>query len=310
MMLEDVLTSRERATVLVVDDVTENVMVLNQILSDDYRVLFATGGIKALELARVQSPDLILLDVDMPDLTGHQVCAELKQDPATKDIPVIFVTAMTQVADEEHGLRLGAVDFLAKPVRPPLVRLRVRNHLELKRQRDLLYRLSTTDGLTGIANRRHFDEFLGQEWARSIRSGLPLSLTLADIDHFKAYNDTYGHAAGDQCLVAVAEVLKQAVRRATDLVARFGGEEFASVLACTGHADALTVAHKLRQEVSERRIAHARSTAGDHVTISVGVGTVCRPGRFRIGELVEVADQCLYEAKRRGRNDVIGQVLG
>ena len=171
MEVKMTLLGEQRATLLVVDDMIENIEILNNVLSDHYRVLFATNGSDALAVAREQLPDLILLDVLMPEMDGREVCARLKQNPDTREIPVIFVTAKDQEEDEEIGLQLGAVDYLTKPVRPGIVKLRVGIHLELKRYRDFLATLSLTDCLTGIPNRRRFDEFLKSEWWCAARTG-------------------------------------------------------------------------------------------------------------------------------------------
>ncbi|HPF60096.1 MAG TPA: diguanylate cyclase [Candidatus Competibacteraceae bacterium] len=295
-----------QATILVVDDVIENIEILNNILSSCYRVLFATNGPDALAIVREQSPDLILLDVVMPDMNGYQVCARLKQHPITREIPVIFVTAKDQEEDEETGLQLGAVDYLTKPVRSSIVKLRVGIHLELKRYRDYLAALSMTDGLTGIPNRRRFDEFLKTEWLHAVRSRTPLSLVLTDVDHFKAYNDHYGHIAGDQCLKTVAQTLAKGLTRRTDLVARYGGEEFACVLPATDHAGALAIAERLRKHVMSQHLDHARSPTHLFVTVSMGVATLESDQHVDPQALIERADQQLYRAKQMGRNQIAG----
>ena len=300
------LPAEHQATLLVVDDMIENIEILNNVLFDRYRILFAINGPEALTVVREQSPDLILLDVVMPGMNGYQVCEQLKQDPLTREIPVIFVTAKDQEEDEEIGLRLGAVDYLTKPVRPGIVRLRVGIHLELKRYRDYLARLSMTDGLTGIANRRRFDEFLEIQWLHVARSRTALSLILADVDHFKAYNDHYGHVAGDRCLQCVATTLANGLTRRTDLAARYGGEEFACVLLGTDHADALVVAERLRRQVASLRLDHARSPEHSFVTVSMGVATLEPDQHVDPQALIKRADQHLYQAKKMGRNRVVG----
>ncbi|MCP5420047.1 MAG: diguanylate cyclase [Gammaproteobacteria bacterium] len=295
------------ATVLVVDDMIENIEILNWILADDYRVLFATNGADALTIAREQRPDLILLDVLMPEMTGYDVCKQLKQDTLTQDIPVLFLTAKDQKEDEEIGLGLGAVDYLTKPARASIVRLRVKIHLELKRYRDTLTALSITDSLTGIPNRRRFDEFLRDEWMRAVRSKAPLSLIMVDVDCFKAYNDHFGHAAGDRCLKTVAQVLEKGLLRRTDLAARYGGEEFACVLPATDHSGALSLAEQLREQIVARRCDHPFSSAGPFVTVSMGVATLRPDPHTEPDMLIELADRRLYQAKRAGRNRAIGE---
>ncbi len=306
MEVKMTLLGEQRATLLVVDDMIENIEILNNVLSDHYRVLFATNGSDALAVAREQLPDLILLDVLMPEMDGREVCARLKQNPDTREIPVIFVTAKDQEEDEEIGLQLGAVDYLTKPVRPGIVKLRVGIHLELKRYRDFLATLSLTDCLTGISNRRRFDEFLKSEWLCAARTGRPLSLILADVDYFKAYNDHYGHPAGDRCLKTVAQTLAEGLSRRTDLVARYGGEEFACVLPATDHTGAMAIAERLRERVASRRSDHPLSPVCPFVTVSMGVATLRPDPHTEPQTLIESADHRLYQAKQAGRNRVLG----
>lgn len=293
-----------RPKILVVDDIPSNVHVLSRILKDDYDIYFATDGEKALDLVQLRMPDLVLLDIMMPGMDGFEVCSRIKSDPATHDIPVIFISAKSEVEDETHGLEVGAIDFITKPISPPIVKARVRNHLLLKRQTDLLRSLSFLDGLTGIANRRRFDDTMAREWRRCARSHLPLSLVILDVDHFKAYNDHYGHQAGDECLRVVAEVLSDHVRRPSDLVARYGGEEFVCLLPETYGVGATRVAEGFRAGVAERRIPHVQSPVAPYVTISLGVATVIPSPDGTPEQLAEMADQLLYRAKRTGRNRV------
>ncbi|KAA0598037.1 diguanylate cyclase (GGDEF)-like protein [Azospirillum lipoferum] len=293
-----------RPKILVVDDIPSNVHVLSRVLKDDYDIYFATDGEKALDLVQARMPDLVLLDIMMPGMDGFEVCRRIKCDPATHDIPVIFISAKSEVEDETRGLEVGAIDFITKPISPPIVKARVRNHLLLKRQTDLLRSLSFLDGLTGIANRRRFDETMVREWRRCARSHLPLSLIILDVDHFKAYNDQYGHQAGDECLRLVAEVLSDHARRPSDLVARYGGEEFVCLLPETDGPGATRVAEGFRTAVAGRRIPHAQSPVAPHVTISLGVATLIPSPEGTPEQLAEMADQLLYRAKRSGRNRV------
>lgn len=293
-----------RPKILVVDDIPSNVHVLSRILKDDYDIYFATDGDKALDLVQARMPDLVLLDIMMPGMDGFEVCRRIKADPATHDIPVIFISAKSEVEDETRGLEVGAIDFITKPISPPIVRARVRNHLLLKRQTDLLRSLSFLDGLTGIANRRRFDDAMTREWRRCARSHLPLSLIILDVDHFKAYNDQYGHQAGDECLRIIAEVLAERARRPSDLVARYGGEEFVCLLPETDGTGAIRVAEGFRAAVAEQRIPHAQSPVAPFVTISLGVATVTPSADGSPERLAEMADQLLYRAKRAGRNRV------
>ncbi|MCP5157805.1 MAG: PleD family two-component system response regulator [Gammaproteobacteria bacterium] len=300
------MLGEQQATLLVVDDMIENIEILNSMLSERYRILFATNGLDALAVAQKQSPDLILLDVVMPEMNGYEICVRLKQNPVTRAIPVIFVTSRDQEEDEEIGLKLGAVDYLTKPVRPSIVRLRVGIHLELKRYRDFLTGLSMTDGLTGIPNRRRFDEFLETEWLHAIRAKTSLSLIITDVDYFKVYNDHYGHAAGDRCLKTVAQALASGLTRRTDLVARYGGEEFACVLPGTDHTGALAIAERLREQIAAQRLDHPLSPVASFVTVSMGVATLQPNQQLEIQALIETADRRLYQAKQTGRNRVLG----
>jgi diguanylate cyclase (GGDEF)-like protein len=293
-----------RSRLLVVDDAPANLRLLVGGLGDLYELRVAKSGSDALALLDGWAPDLILLDVMMPDMDGHEVCRRLKADPARKDIPVIFVTGRDEESDELAGLEAGAVDYIAKPFSLPIVRARVGTHLELKRYRDLLKDHAFVDGLTGIPNRRRFDEVLAQAWAMGARQGSPLSVVLMDVDHFKPFNDHYGHQAGDACLTEVGRALAASLTRASDLVARYGGEEFVAVLPGTPLTGALDVAETLRQAVEALGLPHAHSSATDHVTVSLGVASVLpAPGRTP-SELVERADQALYGAKLGGRNRV------
>jgi diguanylate cyclase (GGDEF)-like protein len=294
----------DQATILIVDDEPVNIQTLSAIL-DDYETLFATDGDQAIRLAREQQPDLILLDIVMPDRDGHQVCRELKADEATHRIPVIFVTGRSEESDEEHGLRLGAVDYVHKPVSPPIVRARVDNHILLKRYSDELETLSTRDPLTGLANRRAFDNVLSYEWRRARRSGHPMSLLMIDVDAFKAYNDQLGHPQGDRCLQSIAEVIAACPRRAADMACRIGGEEFACLLPETPADGAAILAERVRSEVEALALAHPDASDFGVVTVSVGLATIAADGATESHNLMEAADQALYQAKHGGRNRVV-----
>ena len=297
------------AKILVVDDVPTNIQVVSNILREEYHVFFAVSGASALDLAVREMPDLILLDVVMPEMDGYEVCERLKADPITEEIPVIFVTGQEEEEDETRGLDAGAIDYLTKPVSPAILRARVRNHLELKRRGDILKGLSHLDGLTGIANRRRFDEMLEREWRRCRRNAKPLSLLMMDVDFFKRYNDHYGHIAGDDCLKAVAVALCSVVKRPGDLVARYGGEEFVALLPETVAPGALEVAEAINHAINDLDIPHAESEASGHVTLSIGCATLVPGGNKVPLELVEAADGRLYTAKEEGRNCVRGVTL-
>ena len=294
--------SHERQTILIVDDTPINIRMLSELLVDEHEILFATSGEDGLKRALQERPDLILLDIMMPGMDGYEVCRRLKDDPATRDIPVIFVTALSQEADEAKGLAVGAIDYVTKPISAPIIKARVHNHLKLKRYQDMLAGQALLDGLTGIPNRRRFDETMLMEWGRAQRTSSEISLLMIDIDHFKRYNDTYGHLAGDDCLTSVARTMAEVVHRGGDLVARYGGEEFACILAETGWSGARKVAAKIIAAVNGLQIPHADSPVAPHVTVSIG-GCATRPDDHHDhDQLVACADRSLYRAKQAGRN--------
>jgi diguanylate cyclase (GGDEF)-like protein len=294
-----------QAAILIVDDVPTNIQVLAEALRQQHRVKVATNGRDALAIARAEpQPDMILLDVMMPEMDGFEVCRQLKADPATRHIPVIFVTAKDDVADEEHGLMLGAADYIAKPFHLPVVRARVRNHLALKAKADLLESLANIDSLTDIPNRRRFDERLDTEWRRCQRHAQPLSVIMLDVDHFKTFNDHYGHGAGDICLVTVAATLARTLSRPGDIVARYGGEEFAVILPETDITGASQMAERMREALAMQRMPQAPDTGSGMVTLSAGVASCVPDEASSATDLIAAADRKLYEAKTQGRNRV------
>lgn len=302
--------SRSKQTVLIVDDEPFNIQTLELVLGDEHNLTYATSGHMALEMAQAEPrPDLILMDIVMPDLDGFEVCKRLKENTRTHNIPIIFLTAKWETSEEAKGLELGAVDYLRKPFSPPIIRARIRNHLELKKNRDLLENLSTLDGLTNIPNRRRFDEVFTLEWRRAVRSGLPISLLFIDIDHFKNYNDHYGHLAGDDCLKAVSRVLQSSLGRTADFVARFGGEEFIILLPDTGENGCRHLAETIRAAVENLNIEHQASPLTPHLTVSVGAVTCVAVDTITQEDLLDAADRLLYQAKQDGRNRVSFQLM-
>ncbi len=296
--------SRQRPMILIVDDVPSNMTILAETLSSAYRIKVASNGVDALKIARRERPDLILLDVMMPGMDGFEVCRHLKDDAQTQNIPVIFVTAKNANSDEEQGLNLGAVDYITKPFVIPIAKARIRNHIRLKQRADLLESLALLDALTGIPNRRRFDQALAAELKRATRNAKSLSLLMIDIDHFKQFNDYYGHSAGDECLKMVATELSKGVVRPSDLVARYGGEEFVVILPGTDQLPALQIAERLRKNIEKLGLPHAYSEAEPVVTISVGAATQAKiPKNFLPQILRDAADKALYMAKGR-RNQV------
>lgn len=292
----------KRGRILLVDDAMENIQILNQALQDEHDVLFAMSGKEALQITQRQMPDLILLDAMMPGMDGYAVCNALRSDDATRDIPIIFVTALHTPEDETRALSSGAADFISKPVNAAVVRARVRTQLTVKFQSDALRELTLTDALTGVANRRAFDERLLAEWRRCARSQVPIGLILVDIDHFKNFNDAYGHQAGDTCLKLAGEAMARAGKRPQDMLARYGGEEFALMLPHEDLAGAETVARRVLDEIATLAIPHERSSVGTVLTVSMGVVSVVPDDQVEPTILVRRADALLYEAKANGRN--------
>lgn len=287
-----------KAVILVVDDVPTNIQALAFLLKEDYTVKVATGGARALEVASQDPiPDLILLDVQMPDMNGYDVLRLLRENNDTAKIPIIFVTGKDSTQEEEYGLELGAVDYITKPIHPSIVKARVKTHITLKQQHDELIRIAIHDQLTGLYNRHYLAEILSRKVSKSKRHNEALSVIMADIDHFKNVNDTYGHLMGDLILKAVANVIGEGARK-EDIAARFGGEEFVLVLDhCTAN-DALIIAEGLRSKIE------ALNTEGIRVTASFGVAQMDEHA-IRYEDVLKNADSALYAAKEEGRNRVI-----
>ena len=292
----------DRPRILIVDDERININILNALLKADYKIMVATDGEQALKAASTGKPELILLDIVMPGIDGYEVCRRLKANAATQTIPIIFITAMGEVENEAMGFALGAVDYIAKPFNSPVVKARVGVHIKLKRNGDMLENLASMDALTEVPNRRAFDQTRKQEWARSLRDGLPISFVMIDIDMFKQYNDNYGHGAGDECLMRIAKALSGCVQRPGDLLARYGGEEFAAVLTNTPEEGALRMAELFHAAVAALQIPHAFSATAPHVSVSIGTATTIPSPSLSADILSEAADNMLYQAKNAGRN--------
>lgn len=330
--------------ILIVDDRPENLLALEGLLDPfNVELIKANSGEEALAHTLDHDFALILLDVQMPGMDGYEVAELMRGNKKNKHIPIIFVTAASKASSHIfRGYESGAVDYLLKPLIPVMFQSKVGVFIELYEQKEALREktqefdrklveleelqqqleetneqlllLSTTDGLTGLFNRRRFDEVLNEEWKRGIRSQQPLSFIILDIDHFKAYNDTYGHQAGDDCLREVARTLASVPLREMDKIARIGGEEFAIILPETDNEGAMLAAQRIRASIDELEIPHSSSLSHQHLTISVGVSTVVPDLAFSSRKLLEAADDALYEAKRRGRNcccsmEVINQAV-
>ena len=318
--------------ILIVDDRPENLLTLEHLLeSPDLNIVRANSGQEALGLLLDHDFALVLLDVQMPEMDGFETAELMRGNKRTRHIPIIFVTANhTESKHIFRGYDSGAVDYLFKPLDAQMLLCKVRIFLEIHRQRQALQAktreldarivelhqlqteleeknrqlqlLSSLDGLTGIPNRRQFDEMLGIEWNRMARERLPLSLVILDVDHFKLYNDRYGHLAGDSCLRRVATALAGLLRRPADMVARYGGEEFAAILPGTGLEGAKVVAESMRQAVASLGIDHQDSPVHSVVTVSLGLSAVVPLPGCAPSDLLQAADHGLYQAKQEGRD--------
>ena len=294
----------KKPTILVVDDMTTTLLLLHDLLKDTYEVKIAKSGTKALEI--LESPndiDLILLDIEMPDINGYDVCKRIKNNETIKNIPIIFITGRTSQEDEEYGLNLGAIDYITKPFNKAIVKLRIKNYLNLKIKNDMLEKLSMYDGLTNIRNRRFFDETFEKTFSEIKRDKKSLAVLMIDIDFFKPYNDNYGHGQGDETLRKVAKALEKTIKRASDFVARYGGEEFVILLKDINKDGVEAVANNLLNAVRELKITHEFSKIENYVTVSIGVSYYNSSSDITKLELLLKADEALYNVKNSGRNN-------
>ncbi len=322
----------QKPKILVVDDTPLNIGVLFDLLDNhQYEVFIAQNGESALQISQIEKPNLILMDVMMPGLDGFETCKRLKNQESTRDIPLIFITALTDIRDKVYGFNIGAVDYITKPFQREEVLVRIRTHLmlqdlqarlreqneilqqeikerkrvesELQTANTLLKELVNLDGLTLIANRRRFDEYLQQTWAEMREKQQYLSVLLCDIDYFKKYNDTYGHLQGDDCLKQIAQAIKHNTPSPLGLAARYGGEEFAVILPNYLPAKAIRVANNIQQAIHQLNLYHCGSPLL-HVTLSIGVtGSIPNP-HLTIKALLQTADNALYKAKEAGKNQI------
>ncbi|OOM82082.1 phytochrome-like protein cph2 [Clostridium puniceum] len=314
--------------ILIVDDRQDNLLVLESLLEEmDCNIIKATSGNEALSLMFDYEFALVLLDVQMPDMNGFETAEFMRMNSKTRYLPIIFVTAISK---EQKcifkGYEIGAVDYLFKPIEPIILQSKVKVFLELYNQKKLLEEqtrllelkvkelselqevnfklesLSTLDGLTGIPNRRSFDNYIDMSLKSCFRSDNPISLIIADIDFFKNYNDNYGHLQGDDCLVKVAKTISSSVKRPLDFAARYGGEEFAVILPETDEEGTMVIAETIRKNIEELKITHEHSSAAPYVTLSLGIETIFPQIGYSINELIENADKALYKSKLNGRN--------
>jgi diguanylate cyclase (GGDEF)-like protein len=319
------VTAAERSTILVIDDNITNLKVASEHLKiAGYEVLTARDGESGIKRSQLAQPDLILLDVQMSGIDGFETCQRLKTNSQTKDIPVIFMTVLTNVEDKLKGFAAGGVDYVPKPFQVEELLARVNTHLTLYQlQRQLqaeinertqievalrkanleLQRLAVLDGLTQIANRRRFDEYLSSQWPQTTQK--PIGLLMCDIDYFKRYNDGYGHQAGDRCLQLVAQGISRVVGREKDLVARYGGEEFVVILPETDQEGAMRIAEIIQAEIHKMQLPHAYSEINDYITLSIGVASNIPAPGIEPKHLIAAADAALYQAKAQGRDRVV-----
>ena len=324
------MKNKNDVNILIVDDRTENLLVLESLLANiDCNIIKATTGNEALSLMLYYEFALVLLDVQMPDMDGFETAEYIRMNSKTRYVPIIFVTAISK---EQKcifkGYEIGAVDYLFKPIEPIMLQSKVKVFLELYNQKKMieeqarllemkvkelselqeanfkLESLSTLDGLTGIPNRRSFDDYIEMSIKSCTRLNKPISLIMADIDFFKGYNDNYGHLKGDDCLINVAKSISLSVKRPLDFVTRYGGEEFAVILPETDEEGAKIIAEIIRKNVEELEIAHKSSDVSAYVTLSLGITTKSSSIQYSKNELIEHADKALYNSKSNGRNQV------
>jgi diguanylate cyclase (GGDEF)-like protein len=288
--------------ILIVDDDKANRKMLKELLQEQAKIIFAKNGKQARELARKHLPDLILLDVIMPDISGFEVIDSLKNDPKTINISVIFITGLANDDDEERGFNLGGCDYIYKPFKPNIVIARVMMHLELIRQRKMLDEIAHIDALTGVNNRRKMDLVLKDEVAANKYEHANLLVAILDIDYFKQYNDGYGHGAGDVALRQVGQALREICVRPRDFIARYGGEEFVLILPDCDKAGAEIMLSNISQAIKDKKIKHQYSSVSPQLTVSVGAVVVKSSQSVVVANVMKKADSLLYQAKNNGRN--------
>lgn len=290
--------------ILIIDDSSMQAAHLKAILDTDYKVTSVQSPEAGFQLASEEDFSLILLDVIMPGMNGFNLLKKLQDDVGTRHIPVILITSLTDTESEQRGLALGAVDYICKPFHPLIVKARVNTHIKLYQYRKQVEFQSMTDQLTGIANRRRYERMSLAKWQEAIRLHVPLSICMMDIDHFKMYNDTFGHPAGDRVIFTVAQTAGSFLRRNTDFLARYGGEEFVALLLGDDAARAFTHIKGVRRAIEELHIPHNQPVS-QWVTLSIGGMTVVPKMEDNYDTYLKIADTMLYDAKRFGRNQVV-----
>ncbi|WP_299075203.1 diguanylate cyclase [uncultured Paraglaciecola sp.] len=302
--MQDVTEQKQSLTesvILIVEDDPINALVIEDLLRGLYQTKMVDSGEKALSVCESEPPDLILLDVMMDGISGLETCKVLKSNNFTQHIPIIFITSMHDQDDQNRCWEAGCVDFVSKPVNGVTLRNRIKAHLTLKLQTDLLRRMSFVDGLTGLYNRHLLEEVMVKFTSQVNRTNQPLSIMMIDVDWFKGYNDTYGHLVGDECLKSVANVVKSCLQRPTDMAIRYGGEEFLCLLPDTNEKGVEHIANIMLKSVQNLGIAHKLSEY-KVVTISIGVHTVCSSENAALVQTLAKADEALFTAKQMGRN--------
>ncbi len=289
--------------ILIADDQPMNLAMVSAVLGEHYKIITATNGEQAIEMALLHLPDLILLDVEMGKISGIEVCKKLKTNEASSDIPILFMTSLESQADEQLCWEVGAVDFIPKPISALTLYHRIKVHLRLKHQSEAMQTLAFIDGLTGVFNRRYIDNQLAIGLKQRRRKESDYSLLMIDVDFFKNFNDMHGHIEGDNCLKKVAKTIAQVASRPLDVVGRYGGEEFAVLLPETDSEGAYDLAAKIVAKVHQQKIPHPGSPFG---VVTISLGTVTGSGIRAIApaELIKAADVALYNAKSSGRNKV------
>lgn len=290
--------------ILIIDDSLVQTAHLRKILDDSYEITTAPTAAEGLECAKKEAYSLILLDVVMPDMDGFMLLKILQEELITQHIPVIMITSLSDIKHEEYGFMLGAVDYITKPFHPSIVKARVNTHVKLYQYRIQIERQSMYDQLTGIANRRKYEEYSNRKWMDAVRLNVFLTICMFDIDKFKVYNDTFGHPAGDSVITSVAKAVSARLNRSTDFVARYGGEEFVALLLGPSAEEAFQYMKIIRQAVEDLHIPH-NPEVSKWVTISLGGVTVLPQIGDKYEDYLGIADNMLYEAKRMGRNRVV-----
>ncbi|MCL1935267.1 MAG: diguanylate cyclase [Defluviitaleaceae bacterium] len=298
-------TETKNITILVIDDSKSNIIALTHILKDNYNVLATKSGKTGISIAIDQKPDIILLDIIMPEIDGYEVLKELKNNNATRHIPVIFISGLNTEEDEEKGLILGAVDYIAKPFSATIVNLRINNQIRMLKQMETIERLSKTDILTNLPNRAAIEDVLKIAWERSRQNLSPLTILMIDIDNFKSLNDTKGHIYGDRVLKYISGVLNSSLKRDLDFVGRWGGEEFIAVLENSDLDCGIMVSEKIKENLKLFKRRKSDSFIEEDITVSVGIFTGTAGPNLFIEEFVDKADQALYIAKRTGKNKYV-----